>query len=141
MLHTELGRTLREERRPSVFEHRVFRRIFGPKRDEVTGEWKRQHDKDLYALYSSPNVIPVITSRRLRWAGHVARMGESRDGYRVLVGKPEGRRPLEDRGVDGRIILEWILEKWDGGTDGIDLAQDGDKWRAVVNAVMNLQVT
>jgi hypothetical protein len=86
---------LREERRLSVFENRVLRRIFGPKRDEVTGEWRRLHNKDLDALYSSPNIIRVMKSRRLRWAGHVARMGERRGAYRVLVGKPEGRRPLE----------------------------------------------
>jgi hypothetical protein len=72
----------------------VLRRIFGPKRDEVTEEWRRLHNKELYALYSSPNIIRVITSRRLRWAGHVARMGERTDAYRALVGKPEGRRPL-----------------------------------------------
>ena len=71
------------------------RRIFGPKGDEVTGEWRRLHNKELYALYSSPNIIRVIKSRRLRWAGHVARMGERRGAYRALVGKPEGRRPLE----------------------------------------------
>jgi hypothetical protein len=73
----------------------VLRRIFGPKRDEVTGEWRRLHNKELYALYSSPNIIRVTKSRRLRWAGHVARMGESRGAYRALVGTPEGRRPLE----------------------------------------------
>jgi hypothetical protein len=77
-----------------LFENRVLRRIFGPKRDEVTGEWRRLHNKEVYALYSSPNNIRVITSRRLRWAGHLARMGERRDAYRALVGKPEGRRPL-----------------------------------------------
>ena len=87
--------TLREECRLRVFENRVLRRIFGPKRDEVTGEWRRLHNKELYALYSSPNIIRVIKSRRLRWAGHVARMGERRGAYRVLVGKPEERRPLE----------------------------------------------
>jgi hypothetical protein len=86
--------TLREESRLRVFENRVLRRIFGPKRDEVTGEWKRLHNKELYAVYSSPNIIRVITSRRLRWAGHVARMGERRGAYRALMGKPEGRRPL-----------------------------------------------
>jgi hypothetical protein len=75
-------------------ENTVLRRIFGPKRDEVTGEWRRLHNKDLYALYSSPNIIRVIKSRRLRWAGHVARMGERRGVYRALVGNPEGRRPL-----------------------------------------------
>jgi hypothetical protein len=85
---------LREECRLRVFENRVLRRIFGPKRDEVTGEWRRLHNKELYALYSSPNIIRVIKSRRLRWAGHVARMGEKRDADRALMGKPEGRRPL-----------------------------------------------
>jgi hypothetical protein len=93
--------TLREESRLRVFENRVLRRIFGPKRDEVTGEWRRLHNKELYALYSSPNIIRVIKSRRLRWAGHVARMGESRGAYRALVGKPEGRRPL------GRLRRRW----------------------------------
>jgi hypothetical protein len=87
--------TLREECRLRVFKNRVVRRIFRPKRDEVTGEWKRLHNKELYALYSSPNIIRVIKSRRLRWAGHVAHMGERRGAYRALVGKPEGRRPLE----------------------------------------------
>jgi hypothetical protein len=77
-----------------VFENKVLMRIFGPKRDEVTGEWRRLHNNKLHALYSSPNIIRVIKSRRLRWAGHVARMGERRGVYRVLVGKPEGRIPL-----------------------------------------------
>jgi hypothetical protein len=77
-----------------VFENRVLRRIFGPKRDEVTGEWRRLHNEELYDLYSSPNIIRVIKSRRMRWAGHVACMGEGRGAYRVLVGRPEGRRPL-----------------------------------------------
>jgi hypothetical protein len=87
--------TLREECRLRVFENKVLRRIFGPKRDEVTGEWRRLHNKELYALYSSPStIIRVIKSRRLRWAGHVTRMGERRGAYRALVGKPEGRRPL-----------------------------------------------
>jgi hypothetical protein len=86
--------TLREECRLRVFENRVLRRILGPKRDEVKGEWRRLHNKELYALYSSPNIIRVIKSRTLRLAGHVARMGERRGAYRALVGKPEGRRPL-----------------------------------------------
>jgi hypothetical protein len=77
-----------------VFENRVLRRIFGPKRVEVIGEWRRLHNKELYALYSSPNIIRVIKSIRLRWAGHVTRMGERRRAYRALVGKPEGRRQL-----------------------------------------------
>jgi hypothetical protein len=72
----------------------VLRRIFGPKRDEVTGEWRRLHNEELNDLYSSPNIIQVIKSRRRRWAGHVARMGEGRGSYRILVGRPEGRRPL-----------------------------------------------
>jgi hypothetical protein len=85
---------LREESRIRVFENKVLRRIFGPKRDQVTGEWRRLHNQELSALYSSPNIIRVIKSRRLRWAGHVARMGERRGACRTLVGKPEGRRPL-----------------------------------------------
>jgi hypothetical protein len=85
---------LREECRLRVFENRVLRRIFGPKRDEVTGEWRRLHNKELYALYSSPNIIQMIKSRRLRLAGHVARMGETRGAYRTLMGKSEGKRPL-----------------------------------------------
>jgi hypothetical protein len=80
-----------------VFEKRVLRRIFGPKRDEVTGEWRRLHNEKLNDLYSSPNIIRVIKSRRMRWAGHVACMGEGRGAYRILVGRPEGRRPLGRR--------------------------------------------
>jgi hypothetical protein len=86
--------TLREEHRLRVFENRVLRRIFGPKCDKVTGEWRRLHNEELNDLYSSPNIIRVIKSRRMRWVGHVARMGEGRDAYRVLVGIPEGRRLL-----------------------------------------------
>jgi hypothetical protein len=77
-----------------VFENRVLRRIFGPKRYEATGEWRRLHNEELNDLYSSPNIIRVIKSRRTRWAGQVARMGEKRGAYRILVGRPEGRRPL-----------------------------------------------
>jgi hypothetical protein len=76
-----------------VFENRALRRIFGPKRDEVTGEWRKLHNEELHNLYS-PNILPVIKSRRMGWAGHVASLGEGRGVYRVLVGKPEGRRPL-----------------------------------------------
>jgi len=86
--------TLREERKPRVFENMVLRRIFGRRRDEVTGEWRRLHNEELNDLYSSPNSLRVIKSRRMRWAGHVARMGEGRGVYRILVGKPEGKRPL-----------------------------------------------
>jgi hypothetical protein len=107
--------TLREECRLRVFENRGLRRIFGPNRDEVTEEWRRLHDKELYALYSSPNIIRVIKSKRLRWARHVTRMGESSGTYRGLVGKREGRGQLENSDVEGRIILKWIFERLDGG--------------------------
>jgi len=86
--------TLREERKPRVFENMVLRRIFGPRRDEVTGEWRRLHNEELNDLYCSPNIVRVIKSRRMKWAGHVARMGERRGVYNVMVGKPEGKRAL-----------------------------------------------
>ena len=86
--------TLREERRLRVFENRVLRKIFGPKRDEVTGEWRRLHNKELNDVYSSPNIFRVIKCRKMRWAVHVARIMERKGVYRVLVGKPEGKRPL-----------------------------------------------
>jgi hypothetical protein len=86
--------TLREERRLRVFENRVLRRIFGPKRDMVKGEWRKLYNEELNDLYSSPNDVRVIKPRRMRWAGHVACMGERRGAYRFLVGKPEGKRPL-----------------------------------------------
>ena len=87
--------TLREERRLRVFENWGLRKIFGPKRDEVTGEWRKLHNEELNDLYCSPIIFWVIKSRRMRWTGHVARMGKRRYMYRVLVGKPEGKRPLE----------------------------------------------
>ena len=96
-----------------VFENRVLR-IFGPKRDEVKWDLRRLHNTELYDLYSSLN-IQVIKSRRLRSLEHVAGMGERRGSYRVLVGKTEGRNHLEDPGVDGRILLKWIFQKWDRG--------------------------
>jgi hypothetical protein len=85
---------LREERRLRVFQHRVFRIIFGPKSDKVTGEWRKLHNEELHDLYSSTNIVRVIKSKRMRWAGHMAWMGEERGVYRVLVGKPEGKRSL-----------------------------------------------
>jgi hypothetical protein len=87
--------TLREERRLRVFENRMLRRIFGPKRDMVTGEWRKLHNEQLNDLHSSLDIVLVIKSRRMRWAGHVARMGKRRDVYRVLVGKPEGNKVLK----------------------------------------------
>jgi hypothetical protein len=86
--------TLREEQRLRVFKNRVLRRIFGPKRDEATAEWRRLRNEELNDLYSSPNIIRAIKSRRMRLAGHVARVGEKRGRYRILMGRPEGRRPL-----------------------------------------------
>jgi hypothetical protein len=86
--------TLREEHRLRVFENRVLRRIFVLKRDEVTGSWRKLHNEELHGLYSSPGIVRVIKERRMRWAGHVARMGEVRGAYNILVGRPEGRSPL-----------------------------------------------
>jgi hypothetical protein len=118
------------------------RLILGPKRDEVTGEWRKMHNEELHILYSSPNIIRQIKSRRMRWAGHVACMGEKRNVYKVLMGKPEGKRPLgrlSRRWEDGiRVDLREI--GWGGGVERIQLAQDRDQWRALVNTVMNLQV-
>jgi hypothetical protein len=96
--------TWREECRLRVFESRVLR-IFGPKRDEITRECRKLHKEEFNDLYSSPNIVRVIKSRRMRWAGHVACMGERRGIYRFFVGKPEGKNHLEEPGIDGRIIL------------------------------------
>jgi hypothetical protein len=103
--------------------------------------WRRLHNKELYAVYSSPNIMWVIKSRRLRWAGHVARMGERRGAYRALVGKPEGRRPLgrPRHGWEDNIKMDFREVGW-GGVDWIDLAQDRDRWWAVVCTVMNRRV-
>ena len=132
--------TRREERRLRLFENMVLRRIFGPRRDEVTGEWGRLHNEELNDLYST-NIVRMIKSRRMRWAGHVARMGEEKGVYRVLVGKPEGRRPL------GRPRRRWVdnirmdlQEMGCGYMDWIGLAQDRDRWWTLVSAVMNLRV-
>jgi hypothetical protein len=129
--------TLREEYRLRVFENRVLGRIFGPKRDEVTGEWRKLPNEELHILYSSPYIIRQIKSRRMRWAGHVERMGEERN----VMGKPQGKRPLgrpRRRWEDGiRMDLREIgLES----VDWIQLAQDKDRWRALVNTVMNLRI-
>jgi len=133
--------TLREERRLRVFENRVLRRIFGPKRDEVTGQWRKLHNEELNNLYSSPNIVRVIKSRRMRWAGHVARMGERRDLYRVLVGKPEGKRPPGSSRRRWEYNIKVDLQKVGcGAMDWIELAQDRDRWRPLVTAVMNLRV-
>ncbi|KAJ4451240.1 hypothetical protein ANN_02701 [Periplaneta americana] len=132
---------LREEHRFTVFENKMLRKIFGAKRGEVTGEWRKLHNTELHALYSSPDIIRNIKSRRLRWAGHVARMGEFRNAYRVLVGRPEGKRPL------GRPRRRWednikmdLREVGYDDRDWINLAQDRDRWRAYVRAAMNLRV-
>jgi len=132
---------LREERKLRVFENMVLRRIFGPRTDEVTGEWMRLHNEELNDLYCSPNIVWVIKWRKMRWAGHVARMGEERGVYRVLVGKPEGRRP------QGRPRRRWVdnirtnlKEVGCGNMDWIGLAQDRDRWRTLVSAVMNFRV-
>ena len=119
----------------------MLRRIFGPRRDEVTGEWRRLHNENLNDLYSSPNIVQVIKSRRMRWAGHVTRMGEERGAYRILVRKPEGKRPL------GRPRRRWVdnirmdfQEVGCGYMDWIRPAQDRDRWRMLLSAVMNLRV-
>jgi hypothetical protein len=132
---------LREERRLRVFENRVLRRVFGPKRDEVTGEWRKLHNEELNNLYSLPNTVRVVKSRRMRWAGHVARMVEERGVPRVLVGKPEEKRPL------GRPRCRWedniktdVQEVKGGRGDWMELAQDRDRWRALVSTVKNLRV-
>ena len=132
---------LREKRKLRVSENMVLRRIFGPRRDEVTGEWRRLHNEELNDLYSSPNIVWVIKSRKMRWAGHVARMGEERGAYRVLVGKPDEKRPL------GRPRRRWLdnirmdlQEVGCGYVDWIGLAQDRDRWRTLVSAIMNLWV-
>jgi hypothetical protein len=133
--------TLREDHRLRVFENRAPRRIFGPKRDEVTGEWRKLHSEELHTLNSSSDIIRQIKSRRMRWAGHVAHVGVERKLYKVLVAKPEGKRPLRrpryrwedgirmDLGKIGFGVVNWI-----------PLTQDRDQWRAVVSAVMNCQV-
>jgi hypothetical protein len=121
-----------------VFENRVLRRIFGPKRDEVTGEWRKMHNEELHDLYSWPSIIRVIKARRMRWAWHVARMGGKRLAYWLLVGKPEGGRPLgrqRRRWLDN-IRMDLVEVGW-GDVDWIGVAQDRGRWRALVNLVSN----
>jgi hypothetical protein len=98
-----------------VFENRVLRRTLKPMSSEATGEWRKLHNEELSSLYSSPNIIRVIKSRRMEWVGHVARIDERRYAYRFLVGKPEGKITLEDPDVEGKIILKWIFGKWNRG--------------------------
>ena len=132
---------LREEGRLWVFENRVLRIIFGPRRDEVTGKWRKLHDEELNDTYSSPIIFRVIKSRRMRWAGHVARMRKKTGVYGVLVGKSEGKRPLgrPKRGWEDNINVD-LQEVEYGGMDWIELTQDRDRWGALVNAVLNLRV-
>jgi hypothetical protein len=131
---------LREKHRQRVFENRVLRRTFGPKKEE-DGSWRKLHNDELHSLYSSTNIVRMIKSRRIRWAGHVARMGEGRGVYRVLVGRPEGKRP------PGRPKSRWednikmdVREIGIDGTNGFRLVQDRVRWRAFVSTVMNLRV-
>ena len=118
----------------------VLRRVFGPRRDEVTGEWRKLHNEELRDLYSLPNIVRVVKSRRMKWAGHVARMGKGRGVHRVVVGKAEGKISL------GRPRRRWEdnikidLREVGGGGDWMELAQDRDRSRALVNTVMNFRV-
>jgi hypothetical protein len=131
---------LREGHRLRVFENRVLRRIFGPKREE-DGSWRKLHNDEPHSLYSSPNIVRVIKSRKMRWAGHVARMGEGRGVYRVFVGRPEGNRTMgrRRRRWEDNIKLD-LREIRIDGANWIQLTQDGVQWRAFVNTAMNLRV-
>jgi hypothetical protein len=119
----------------------MLRSIFGPKRDEVTGEWRKLHNKELHDLYSSPSIIRIIKSRRMRWAGDVAQMGEKRNSFRLLVRNPEVKRPLlrPRRRWVTNIRIDLGEVGW-GDVDWIGLAKDRNEWIALVNSVLNLQV-
>jgi len=118
---------LREERRLRVFENRVLRRIFGSKRDEVTGEWRKLYNEELRDLYSLPNIVRVVKSRIMRWAGHVARMGEGRGVHRALMGKPEGKTPLVRPRRRWEDNIKMDLREVEGGGAWLVLAQDRDR--------------
>jgi len=136
-----LSLTLREERRLRVFENRVLRKVFGPKRDEVTREWRELHNEELNDLYSLPSIVRVVKSRRMRWAGNVARMGEDRGVHRVLVEKPEGKRPLDRPRRRWEDNIKMDLQKVGGGRGGrMELIQDRDRWRAIVGTVRDFRV-
>jgi len=123
-----------------VFENRVLRRIFGPRRIDVTGEWRKLHNEELNDIYSSSNIVQVIKSRRMRWAGHVACVGDSKAVYRVVMGRSEGKRPLgrpRRRWVDN--IKMNIQEVGWVGVDWLELTQDRYRWRALVNVVRNIR--
>jgi hypothetical protein len=117
----------------------TYWKIFGLKRDEVIGGWRKLHNEELHNLYCSPSIIRIIKSKRMRWAGHAARMGEKTNAYKILVGKPEEKRPLRRprRMWEDNIKMN-LREVGSGGIDRIELAQDKDQWRALVNTVMNL---
>jgi hypothetical protein len=123
-----------------MFEKRVLRRIFGPKRDEITGESRTLHNEYLNDLYSSPNIFQVIKKTNMRWAGHVVRVGKSRGVCRILVGNMRERDHLEDLRVDGKKILSWIYRKWDGGAWTGLIWLRIRTWRPLVNVVMHLRV-
>jgi hypothetical protein len=135
-----LSLTLREEHRLRAFENRVLRRIFGPKRDEMI-DLRKLHYEELYNLHSSRSIIGMTKSRRMKWARHVARMGETRNAYRILMVKPEGKRPV------GRPRRKWVDNvKMDireigwAGMNWINQAQGRDQWRALLNTITNLRV-
>ena len=133
--------TVREERRLRISDNRVLRRIVGPKKDEVTGEWRKLHNEERDDLYPSPNIFWAIKSRRMGWEGHVAHTGERSGVYRVLVGKTEGKRPLGRPRRRGEDNIKMDLQKVGcGSRDWIELTQDRDRWQALVSAVMNLRV-